>query len=111
MNLVATGPVTPPLASEPWHGTQNVVYCCLPMASDESVALIGLGCLAATSRCSLGMIGRVPRGTTPVGIAKTRSAGALLVSVIGYRWLNNMTQPAKLVADDADQQRAGRGDD
>ena len=25
------------------------------------------------------------------------SAGALLVSVIGYRWLNNMTQTAKLV--------------
>src|SRR3989442_1114806 len=77
MNFVATGPLVPPFASGPWHGTQNVGKRSRPTATDASEALIGFGCLAATSRCSLGRIRSPPRGTTPAGIVNTRSPGTI----------------------------------
>src|SRR5439155_19494123 len=73
MNFVATGPVVPPFPSGPWHGTQKVAKRSLPIATEASETLTGLGCLAATSRCSLGMIRLPPRGTTPGGIVNMRS--------------------------------------
>src|SRR2546426_12300607 len=78
MNFVATGPVVPPLASDPWHGTQNVTYRSRPIAMDVSVILTGFGRLAATSRWSFGTINSPSRGTTPGGIGNTRSPGTIL---------------------------------
>src|SRR2546428_6644907 len=78
MNFVATRPVIPPLASGPWHGTQNVTYRSRPIAMDASVALTGFGRLAATSRWSFGTINSPSRGTTPGGIGNTRSPGTIL---------------------------------
>src|SRR5215831_11009294 len=77
MNLVATGPVVPPLASGPWQGVQNVLKFWRPDAIEASVGLIGLGSRAASSRCSLGMIATAPRGITPAGIAKFFSPGMM----------------------------------
>src|SRR5262245_62853757 len=77
MNLVATGPVVPPLASAPWHGTQYVAYRSRPMAIDASDIFTGFGFLAATSRCSFGMTISPPRGTTPAGIGNERSPGMI----------------------------------
>ena len=76
MNLVATGPVVPPLASGPWQGTQNVTNRSRPTAMDASDAFTGFGRLAASSRCSFGMISSPPRGTTPVGIGERRARPA-----------------------------------
>src|SRR2546426_3764037 len=77
MNLVATSPVIPPLPSGPWHGTQNVAKRSLPIATEDSDAFTGFGRLAATSRCSRGMMSSPPRGTTPAGIENTRSPGTI----------------------------------
>src|SRR5262245_9340323 len=77
MNLAATGPVVPPLASEPWHGTQYVANRSRPMAIDTSDVFTGFGFLAARSRCSFGMISSPPRGTTPAGIGNERSPGMI----------------------------------
>src|SRR5262252_6814578 len=77
MNLAATGPVVPPLASAPWHGTQYVANRSRPMAIDASDVFTGFGFLAATSRCSFGMTISPPRGTTPAGIGNERSPGMI----------------------------------
>src|SRR5215470_17908044 len=77
MNFVATGPVVPPLASGPWHGTQYVTNRSRAMATDASDILTGFGFLAARSRCSFGMTSSPPRGTTPVGIGNERSPGMI----------------------------------
>ena len=73
MNFVATGPDTPPLASGPWHGVQNVPKRARPMAIDSGEAFNGFGTFAAASRCSLGITASPPRGTTPAGMEKIRS--------------------------------------
>src|SRR5258705_2366700 len=77
MNLAATGPVVPPLASGPWHGTQYVANRSRPIAMDASDVFIGFGSLAARSPCSLGMISSPPRGTRPVGMGNERSPGMI----------------------------------
>src|SRR5258705_6053516 len=77
MNLAATGPVVPPLASGPWHGTQYVVNRSRPIAIDASDVCTGFGRLAARSRCSFGMISSPPRGTRPVGMGNERSPGMI----------------------------------
>ena len=75
MNFVATGPVTPPLASEPWHGPQKTSKRSLPTATESREGFTGFGTFAATSRCSRGTSGWAPRGTTPAGMTNTRSPG------------------------------------
>src|SRR5438067_562170 len=90
MNFVATGPVTPPLASGPWQGTQKVTQRSRPSAIDAADARTGFGCFAATSRCSLGRTRSPPRGTTPAGIRKTRSPGMIL-AVSAMLWVKRTT--------------------
>src|SRR5205809_4986235 len=101
MNFVATGPVTPPLASGPWHSTQNVPKRARPRAIDSGDAFTGFGTFAATSRCSLGITASAPRGTTP-------AHGEHALARHDTRRLRHVVDPA--VRDDRAHEAGGAAD-